>query len=72
MRDGLLLCELNAHTTWSDGELRLPELVDLYGRSGFDVLCVTDHAAGSSSPPSPSNGGSGCRSQLEPGSVTSL
>ncbi len=44
MRDGLLLCELHAHTTWSDGELTLPELVDLYGRSGFDVLCVTDHA----------------------------
>ncbi len=44
MRDGLLLCELHAHTTWSDGRLTLPELVDLYGRSGFDVLCVTDHA----------------------------
>jgi predicted metal-dependent phosphoesterase TrpH len=44
MRDGLLLCELHAHTTWSDGYLTLPELVDLYGRSGFDVLCITDHA----------------------------
>ena len=43
MRDGLLLCELHAHTTWSDGHLALPELVDLYGVSGFDVLCVTDH-----------------------------
>jgi predicted metal-dependent phosphoesterase TrpH len=39
----LLLCELHAHTTWSDGYLTLPELVDLYGRNGFDVLCVTDH-----------------------------
>jgi processive 1,2-diacylglycerol beta-glucosyltransferase len=38
-----LLCELHAHTTWSDGVLTLPELVDLYGRSGFDVLAVTDH-----------------------------
>jgi predicted metal-dependent phosphoesterase TrpH len=38
-----LLCELHAHTTWSDGELSLRELVDLYGLSGFDVLCVTDH-----------------------------
>jgi predicted metal-dependent phosphoesterase TrpH len=44
MRDGLLLCELHAHTTWSDGHLTLPELVDLYGRAGFDVLAVTDHA----------------------------
>jgi predicted metal-dependent phosphoesterase TrpH len=38
-----LLCELHAHTTWSDGALSLRELVDLYGRTGFDVLCVTDH-----------------------------
>jgi hypothetical protein len=38
-----LLCEFHAHTRWSDGALTLPELVDLYGRSGFDVLCVTDH-----------------------------
>ena len=49
-----LLCELRAHTRWSDGELTLPELVDLYGRSGFDVLCVTDHvvrsAAGGGQP----------------------
>ena len=39
-----LLCELHAHTTWSDGALSVAELVDLYGRNGFDVLCVTDHA----------------------------
>ena len=38
-----LLCELHAHTMWSDGALSLGDLVDLYGRSGFDVLCVTDH-----------------------------
>ncbi|MGH3038280.1 MAG: hypothetical protein ACRDLZ_02575 [Gaiellaceae bacterium] len=38
-----LLCELHAHTTWSDGNLSLRELVDLYGHAGFDVLCVTDH-----------------------------
>lgn len=38
-----LLCELHAHTTWSDGALSLRQLVDLYGRRGFDVLCVTDH-----------------------------
>jgi 3',5'-nucleoside bisphosphate phosphatase len=39
-----LLCELHAHSTWSDGSLTLTDLVDLYGRSGFDVLCITDHA----------------------------
>lgn len=38
-----LLCELHAHTTWSDGEFTLTELVDLYGMHRFDVLCVTDH-----------------------------
>jgi predicted metal-dependent phosphoesterase TrpH len=38
-----LLCELHAHTRWSDGALTPAALVDLYGRSGFDVLCITDH-----------------------------
>ena len=38
-----LLCELHAHTRWSDGAFTVPELVDLYGRNGFDVLCITDH-----------------------------
>lgn len=45
-----LLCELHAHTTWSDGELSLGELVDLYGHAGFDVLCVTDHVVRSEEP----------------------
>ena len=45
-----LLCELHAHSTWSDGALTIPELVDLYGSSGFDVLCVTDHANRSDDP----------------------
>ncbi|HXZ58223.1 MAG TPA: hypothetical protein VEG40_11635 [Gaiellaceae bacterium] len=38
-----LLCELHAHTTWSDGELTVRELADLYGGAGFDVLAITDH-----------------------------
>ena len=38
-----LLCELHAHTTWSDGALSPAQLVDLYGRAGFDVLAITDH-----------------------------
>jgi predicted metal-dependent phosphoesterase TrpH len=38
-----LLCELHAHTTWSDGDLSTRELCDLYGRAGFDVLAITDH-----------------------------
>jgi predicted metal-dependent phosphoesterase TrpH len=39
-----LLCELHAHSSWSDGALSVRQLVDLYGRRGFDVLAVTDHA----------------------------
>jgi hypothetical protein len=39
-----LLCELHAHTTWSDGDLSPRELCDLYGQRGFDVLAITDHA----------------------------
>ncbi|HEX3805693.1 MAG TPA: PHP domain-containing protein [Gaiellaceae bacterium] len=39
-----LLCELHAHTRWSDGALTVRDLCDLYGRRGFDVLAVTDHA----------------------------
>src|ERR1044072_7393558 len=38
-----LLCQLHAHTTWSEGALTPRELCDLYGRAGFDVLAVTDH-----------------------------
>ena len=40
---GPLLCELHAHTRWSDGVFTVAELVDLHGRSGFDVLGITDH-----------------------------
>jgi predicted metal-dependent phosphoesterase TrpH len=43
-RSGPLLAELHAHTTWSDGALGIPALVDLYGQQGFDVLCITDHS----------------------------
>jgi processive 1,2-diacylglycerol beta-glucosyltransferase len=39
----LLLCDLHAHTTWSDGKLTVPEMVDFYGQRGFDCLCITDH-----------------------------
>ena len=45
-----LLCELHAHTRWSDGALGVGELVDLYGQRGFDVLCVTDHVIRKSDP----------------------
>jgi predicted metal-dependent phosphoesterase TrpH len=50
LRRSLLLCELHAHTTWSDGSLPMRELVDLYGRQCFDVLCVTDHTVRADDP----------------------
>lgn len=50
VRRRALLCELHAHSTWSDGALSLRELVDLYGRARFDALCVTDHALRSDDP----------------------
>ena len=49
-RPGPLLAELHAHTTWSDGSLELNELVDLYGRAGFDGLAVTDHVVRTDDP----------------------
>ena len=39
----MLLCDFHIHTTYSDGILPLPEVVDLFGRSGHDVIAITDH-----------------------------
>lgn len=39
-----LLCDFHVHTQWSDGQLDLREVIDLYGRTGkFDVIGITDH-----------------------------
>ena len=39
-----LLCDFHVHTRWSDGELTVREVVDLYGETGkFDVIAITDH-----------------------------
>jgi predicted metal-dependent phosphoesterase TrpH len=64
MRPRPLLAELHAHSTWSDGQLSVGELVDLYGRMGFDVLCVTDHVIRSDDPWLPDGAGAGCALQL--------
>jgi hypothetical protein len=39
----MLLCDFHIHTTYSDGSLSLPQVVDLFGRSGHDVIAITDH-----------------------------
>jgi hypothetical protein len=39
----MLLCDFHVHTTYSDGILPLRQVVDLFGRSGHDVIAITDH-----------------------------
>jgi UDP-N-acetylglucosamine:LPS N-acetylglucosamine transferase/predicted metal-dependent phosphoesterase TrpH len=41
----MLLCDFHIHTNYSDGKLTVPEVVDFYGRLGFDAICITDHLA---------------------------
>ncbi|KZK74777.1 MAG: phosphotransferase [Pelodictyon luteolum] len=38
-----LYCDFHIHTRWSDGELSLQDVVELYGSTGFDVIAITDH-----------------------------
>jgi UDP-N-acetylglucosamine:LPS N-acetylglucosamine transferase len=40
-----LLCDFHIHTTYSDGKLSVPEVIDFYGQFGFDCICITDHLA---------------------------
>jgi processive 1,2-diacylglycerol beta-glucosyltransferase len=43
--DRVQLCDFHIHTNYSDGRLPLPEVIDFYGRRGFDCICITDHIA---------------------------
>lgn len=36
-------CDFHVHSTFSDGRLTIPALVDLYGRRGFGAIAITDH-----------------------------
>ncbi len=38
-----LTVDLHLHTNFSDGKLPVAELVDLYGKAGFDAIAITDH-----------------------------
>lgn len=38
----MLLADFHIHTTWSDGQHDLAEVVALFGRSGHDVIAITD------------------------------
>jgi hypothetical protein len=38
------------HSTFSDGKLSIPELVDLYGSRGFGAIAITDHLCEDATP----------------------
>jgi hypothetical protein len=44
-RPQMLLCDFHIHSTYSDGKMSVHELVDFYGKRGFDCICITDHLA---------------------------
>ncbi len=37
------MADFHMHSTFSDGKLTVPELVDLYGSRGFGAIAITDH-----------------------------
>jgi len=39
----MFLGDFHTHSTFSDGKLAIPDLVDLYGTRGFGALAITDH-----------------------------
>lgn len=38
-----MLVDLHTHSTFSDGKMTIPQLVDFYGSQGFGAIAVTDH-----------------------------
>jgi predicted metal-dependent phosphoesterase TrpH len=49
MKQQCLLCDFHIHTSASDGELSLGEVIELYGERGFDAIAITDHVIDSAS-----------------------
>ncbi len=39
----MMLSDLHIHSTYSDGKLTIPEIVDFYGSRGFKIIAITDH-----------------------------
>lgn len=39
----MFLADFHIHSTFSDGRLAIPEIVDLYGQRGFGAIAITDH-----------------------------
>ncbi len=38
-----IIADFHVHSTFSDGKMSIPELVDLYGSRGFGAIAITDH-----------------------------
>ena len=45
----MYLTDFHMHSQYSDGVLKIKDLVDLYGKKGFGVIAVTDHVCESKS-----------------------
>jgi predicted metal-dependent phosphoesterase TrpH len=45
----MILADFHMHSTFSDGKLTIPELVDLFGKRGFGAIGITDHLCESES-----------------------
>lgn len=39
----MFLCDFHIHSQYSDGQLSIPEIVDMYGKEGFGAIAITDH-----------------------------
>ena len=39
----MFLADFHIHSTFSDGKMAIPEIVDLYGERGFGAIAITDH-----------------------------
>lgn len=39
----MFLADFHIHSTFSDGKMSIPELVDFYGSRGFGAIGITDH-----------------------------
>lgn len=39
----MMIADFHVHSTFSDGKLPIPALVDLFGKRGFGALAITDH-----------------------------
>jgi hypothetical protein len=46
----MFLADLHIHSTFSDGKLTIPEVVDLFGSRGFGAIAITDHLCEEATP----------------------